>query len=330
MSEKSYFRVVICLILSGILITAGMNLALDSYGIFKNSYEDQVLEPNKNYVKTKHVIENKEKYNTFLFGSSKVGHIETDFIEYADCYNMCYSEGVPADWLDTIQTFLENDVFIETVILGLDDFSFTINPDSHQHDLLRIYYSKLNLYEKIKYYILKNPFDIYNYKTIANAIEKQPYFLVTDDLLRTGIAYGNDDYVETHLEEHLSDPKFLVPIDFYQTDRIDETIGEIQVIITLCQENGIQLIIFFNPIYQVTYDLHADVTLRAKEELAKITDYWDFSGYNSITTNAYYWYETSHYRHNVGKMILERIFSLDCGEPVPDDFGVFVHQKIDE
>lgn len=56
----------------------------------------------------------------------------------------------------------------------------------------------------------------------------------------------------------------------------------------------------------------------------------DFSGYNSVTTEAvpqasgrkdmaYYW-EPSHYRDNVGRMILSRI--LGDGAAVPRDFGV--------
>ena len=330
MKEKKYFIVFLSVVVVLLLMTAGINLYLDSYGIFRETYENQVLEPNKNYAKTKHVIENKDNYNSFLFGSSKVGHIETDFVENTFCYNMCYSEGVPADWLDTIKSLLENDVYIEMVMLGLDDFSFTIDPKSHQHNLLRIYYSRLNWYNKFKYYIMRNPFDIYNYKTVVNMIEKRPYFLATDDLLGTGIAYGNDEYVEANLEQHMNDPKFLKGTDFFQLDRVDETIKDIQDIINLCDEKGIELIIFINPIHEKTYALHSDITERAKMELAKITDYWDFSGNNSINTNNFYWYETSHYRHNVGRMILERIYNIDCGVDTPKDFGVYVNHIINE
>lgn len=57
---------------------------------------------------------------------------------------------------------------------------------------------------------------------------------------------------------------------------------------------------------------------------------FDFSGFNSITTEAipqasgsydmmYYW-ETSHYRVNVGEMVLNRMFGR--GDGVPADFGV--------
>lgn len=330
MKEKKCFIIFLSSVIFFLIMTAGINLFLDAYGIFRETYENQVLEPNKNYVKTKHVIDNKEKYNSFLFGSSKVGHIETDFIENTFCYNMCYSEGVPYDWLDTIKSFLENDVHIEMIMLGLDDFSFTIDPSSHQHNLLRIYYSKLNWYTKFKYYIMRNPFDVYNYKTIMNMIEDRPYFLATDDLIRTGIAYGNDEYIEANLASHMNDPKFLNGTDFYQLDRVEETIRDIQDIINLCDEKQIELLIFINPIHEKTYALHSDITERAKEELAKVTGYWDFSGNNSVNTNNYYWYETSHYRHNVGRMIIERIFNVDCGVDIPADFGVYVEQIIDE
>lgn len=59
---------------------------------------------------------------------------------------------------------------------------------------------------------------------------------------------------------------------------------------------------------------------------------YDFSGYNSITTETipqvsqrnvmqHYW-ETSHYRSNVGRMILGRLFGAAGSEAPPDDFGV--------
>jgi hypothetical protein len=59
---------------------------------------------------------------------------------------------------------------------------------------------------------------------------------------------------------------------------------------------------------------------------------WDFSGFNSVTTEAVppaddldsvmrgYW-DASHYRKEVGDLVLNRIFAV-AGTPSPDDFGV--------
>ncbi|MDL1866552.1 hypothetical protein FBR06_04735 [Betaproteobacteria bacterium PRO4] len=63
---------------------------------------------------------------------------------------------------------------------------------------------------------------------------------------------------------------------------------------------------------------------------------FDFSGFNSITTDAilwvneadtmrYYW-EASHYRDNVGAMILERMFN--SSDSIPDDFGIELNSEM--
>lgn len=60
---------------------------------------------------------------------------------------------------------------------------------------------------------------------------------------------------------------------------------------------------------------------------------WDFSDYNSITTEPvppagdtstrmrWYW-DTVHYRQNVGEMIFSRVYGLAAGAPPPRDFGM--------
>lgn len=64
---------------------------------------------------------------------------------------------------------------------------------------------------------------------------------------------------------------------------------------------------------------------------------FDFSGFNSITTEAIpqasnrkkmenYW-ETSHYRSNVGTMVLERMFNPSKNS-VPEDFGVELYSEM--
>ena len=53
---------------------------------------------------------------------------------------------------------------------------------------------------------------------------------------------------------------------------------------------------------------------------AEITDYWNFSGYNTISQDPRYFYDSMHYRNNVGEMMLARIFGAKRVE-VPEDFG---------
>ncbi|MGK5073372.1 hypothetical protein [Janthinobacterium sp. ZB1P44] len=126
------------------------------------------------------------------------------------------------------------------------------------------------------------------------------------------------------------------------TPALDASIGK------LCR-GGLRLRMYINPTHALTlYALHwrgkwdamqawqrglVQVVERHRRQGCDVRLY-DFSGFNSITTEAtplvsgkpdmqYYW-EVSHYRDNVGRLILARLFGGDT--PPPADFGVELTQ----
>jgi peptidoglycan/xylan/chitin deacetylase (PgdA/CDA1 family) len=56
------------------------------------------------------------------------------------------------------------------------------------------------------------------------------------------------------------------------------------------------------------------------KKLADATDFWDFSGYNSVSFEPRYFYDPYHFRNSVGDMALAYIFN-DKSVYVPQDFG---------
>jgi hypothetical protein len=60
--------------------------------------------------------------------------------------------------------------------------------------------------------------------------------------------------------------------------------------------------------------------------LSEITPFWDFSGYNSVTTDNKNYLDHSHYNPSVSRWIAARIFN-DQTVMVPKDFGVWVTRK---
>ncbi|UQV44060.1 hypothetical protein KIV45_19540 [Janthinobacterium lividum] len=126
------------------------------------------------------------------------------------------------------------------------------------------------------------------------------------------------------------------------TPALDASIGK------LCR-GGMRLRLYINPTHALTmYALHWrgkwDAMQAWQRGLVRIVErhrqrgcdvrLYDFSGFNSITTEAtplvsgkpdmhYYW-EVSHYRDNVGRLILARLFGGDT--PPPADFGVELAQ----
>jgi hypothetical protein len=109
-----------------------------------------------------------------------------------------------------------------------------------------------------------------------------------------------------------------------------ERLQLLKSIIDTCQQKGIALTIFISPSHATDMEgLHAlglwSDFEQWKREVSKIAPIWDFSGYNSITTepiakNMNYYLDSSHYRKETGDMILKRLLSPE-DKTIPEDFG---------
>lgn len=318
------FIVLVCIFLGIIMF---INYKIDCYGIFTSDYNKVGQETNNNFIKTKYIIENPEKFDSFIFGSSRVEYIPVENLQCGKFYNMTYVQGIPSEWLDTIKTFKENNVNMKNIIIAIDDFSATIFPEEHKNSPNLLSYSdiKNNISNIIKYYLLKNPFDERSKAILKNGRASNV------NIEGTGRVVRIDDESFYSSDEHLNKEMFERPtiLGNYENNRIDEVIREIQEIKKLCDDNNIELTVIFNPLHITTYENQNKEKLSEfKSRLAEIIDYWDFNNINEVTTNNYYWYETSHYREIVGAMILKTIYGNEYnGEiDIPDDFGVLIRK----
>lgn len=130
-------------------------------------------------------------------------------------------------------------------------------------------------------------------------------------------------------------------------------------LLDFCRAEKIALKLFIHPIHAWTVENYSELGQhlgfeRWKRDLVKILaeeaganhpvfSLWDFSGYNSVTTEVvptrkdrstrmrYYW-EPLHYTQLTGDMILDRIFEApDLNRPLPIDFGILLSkQNIDD
>ncbi len=312
-----------------------INYIVDDYGIVRDDFSRQFQEPNQRFVKIKYLIDHKDRYDSLLFGSSRVLHIDNKKIQTGHYYNMGYSEGLPKNHLDNIKLLIENGIRIKNVIIALDDFSYQVNPESHLFDLLRQPHYLVSGKRKVDFYgeyfmnIKKvssslNNYMQFNYRKSDGAASPQ----VTYDIYDSGrvLCTTCDSAIESNVEKHNNDQKFKKP-DHYDGDYLSNTLRDVGELVSLAKEHNIKLIVFINPIHQTTYlDTDLPLFFEFKRQLAEMTDYYDFSGLNTITTNNYYYYETSHYRPMVGDMILNRIFGYSQ-VVVPDDFGVLVNRR---
>ena len=113
----------------------------------------------------------------------------------------------------------------------------------------------------------------------------------------------------------------------------EEGLNNFEAIVEFCHQHNIELIVFISPSHATQWEA-LRVTDRWesfeqwKQKIVDITPVWDFSGYNSITTEPIKevmtnYVDNSHYTPKIGELILNRILSHDLSQ-VPQDFGVLM------
>ena len=125
------------ILLSIVGLTGLTNYILDPYGLLRKDFTYQFIEPNKNFIKIRFITQNPDRYDSFVFGSSRVNNINVRKIQGYKCYNVHYSGGLPRDHLDNIRYLLKKKVKTKLILIGLDEFSFREDPDARLRQPLR-------------------------------------------------------------------------------------------------------------------------------------------------------------------------------------------------
>lgn len=310
--QKNLFYFILITVIVILSTQISINYFLDPYGVFNKKYINYKYHPNLNYVKTTYISNNKNKYNSFLFGSSRVGTISVEKIKNGRYYNMSISSGLLAEELDILKILLKNKIKIKNVLLGLDEFTFSQFPESHYYDYLRMPYIKLK-YKKelIKTYLF---IPLYEYRKLI------PNSEVKFDINNTGkFLWGNKNLINTN--EESSKMEYI---------RKEKTLEEIKEFIELCEKNKINLTIFFTPQFKIENSKFKKLDEEFEEikrEIENICKYpvYDFTDLGDISRKKEYWYDNSHTKPIVGDMILKKIYKdkVDIDIEVPEYFGQF-------
>jgi hypothetical protein len=328
--------------LSLMLIFAALVVAVNFYidhhairlSLFNGNKEiQQTVYPdgiNQHIFNPERIFRNPEKFNSFLFGSSRVGQIDVAKISSGKFYNMYYSLGLTSQHLAILKAFINRGVKIKTVVIGLDEISFNGDAKAREKNLVRIMHPDAggpNRLEIFGMYFFRKPdlkeLSLWKGRVLGSKIKGR--FDIDGQGFNLGWRW-KDEMIDKAGKPIFNFTTSKYEPMKYDQNELDKAFAIIEELLALAREHHFSLIFFINPFYEELYLDHAQSLLTVKERLAKITDYYDFSGFNSVTTNAMNYYEKSHYRYRVGDLIIERIFG-DGNMPLPDDFGVLVTQK---
>lgn len=287
---------------------------IDTYNVF-HPYNVRFTEaePNKNFIKTKYVVENKDKFNAFVLGSSRVSYIPIDFLpkffdgEPLNWYNMTYSEGIPEENFLTLKTFVEKGVDVKMILMAFDSIAMYANYTDHQHQFLRMSYQE---YEKnpLKYYaqyLIPIPdfsiaTQIVRYSKKEN-IERSKWFY----------EYGtNIQDFEVNLEEKTDLSRYeTISFDYSET----ESWKCLQAIKNYCDEKNIELVLVTNPMYITNYKISVEKGyFDFLEKVAGCCEFYNFSCLSKYTTIPNYFHEFSHYKSFVGLEMTKILFGTEA------------------
>jgi hypothetical protein len=322
---KRFNKKLLLFLLPGMLFLFAImlyNVVYDPFGVLRGDMENHYTEPNQRYLKAKHLLKNPAKYNAYIFGSSRAGKIDPRNIKTDErWYNQAYSEGLPAEHLEDLRFMVKNDVTISRVVIGMDNVSFLVRPERHRKEVLRKPYKNWRD-PFFDYLFLKPDLELRKIQAKRKEDKNQSFY----DIYESGMpdVLFRDTWIENLKEKHCQNKKFNYPATtFYHKPRIDKAIKEISDIIKLCKKEDIELVFYIGPMHATTY-LNLEITQYTEfiTKLAEMTSFYDFSGINRITTDNYFYYETSHFRPLIGDLIMESILTDDF-----DDFGQFVTEN---
>ncbi len=103
-----------------------MMFIIGVYDLFYNDGSgNKLISASGNFSKMKYVLSVPDKFDSFIFGSSRVGYIHNDKISGEKCYNMTSSAANATEHLWNLKTMLKNNIRPKKIYIGVDSFTHT-------------------------------------------------------------------------------------------------------------------------------------------------------------------------------------------------------------
>ena len=349
MKYKTFNKKAISLILLTFVSIMLFNLIIDPYYVFNSPKFEKI-----NSIKNNTISHNMSKFyaakrsnaTVLLIGTSRTAHIHPKYLKKYFLDEKIYNLAIPGSGVisqkNNIEYFVKHKK-VKAIIYGVDFFAFNpVNNAVSEKENSR--YTDNNLYDYMNSLLSIRTLRK-SIKTLQDNIKKRYEHLdyeigwetYEDDYLN--IKKDGNSYIEKKTSKELktlaTQDKHFNYEPFKEPSSIYEALKELDYIVKLCKDNQVELYIFISPIYSKIVDIIYNRGYQKsynywKKELSKYENIYDFSGYNSITTNISNYIDGSHYQTEVAKYLFAKMFNDDLVS-TPSDFGIVLNKKnIDE
>ncbi|WCK55552.1 hypothetical protein PP175_06300 [Aneurinibacillus sp. Ricciae_BoGa-3] len=335
MRKYRKFNVTIAATVLGLFILlAAVNYVVDPLDIFHSPFLKENPATQLRFTKIDYLEKKKGKYNSFMLGSSRIGTTDPQLIEKylpgSSFYNLTVHLANLHEDLAHLNYFVHNHYTLKNIYLQIDvpenmtsyefetqDFGKRLHPHVQGESVLPFYLE----------YLATKPSTYFQNKIKANTQPESTHKVVQDVWGSGRILFvGQDKLIQANPQAYIqNEPSFHAKrqrtIKSIDTEQNMQALADIKKI---CDAHHIHLIMFITPHNHKLMDsLNREDYLAFLRQVSNIGDYWDFSGYNSVTLDDHNYYEASHYRAPVARLVAARIFQ-DPNVSVPPDFGVYI------
>ena len=333
MKSKKWLEMFFITVALMLILICVFNLATDPFGVFgdkiMNWYSYDITN-NPRTAKISYLDEHYTEYDSYIIGCSSTSSFPTeDFGKYlnADFYNMIM---YGADMLDVEQmvSYMIENYTVKNLVLNVyidNGAVYDEESNKYTHSMMpRVDGSNpLEFYSR---FLLATPsYGVAKLKAYNQRTWLSQYFNIFDE--KTGAYDKRRRDIEpiSDLESYFKAyPEFTdYPHGNYLLPAVDDCINSVKNIVSMCDDNGVNLIVVAAPVYyEYMNNFYPDAVCSFYTRLAEVVDFWDFS-YSSVSFEPRYFYDRTHFRNNVGHMAAARIFG-DDSVYIPDDFGYLV------
>jgi hypothetical protein len=332
MKSQTWSRIIFGGAVTVVVALASVNYVTDPFEIFHSGFYPKPYQINERFNKVEYLIANPNKFNGLMFGSSTIGGTHPKQIEpyYPDSrfYNFTLSNGNMYDYIAHLKAFVRQGLPLKHVYLQLDIETMGVYGHDPGMFLLK-QHPKVSGDLPVRFCLsyLTGVFP----KNIRGKIERNqpdaPPPFSRFHIEETGIweRPEQEQQIAQDCATHRKSPTFSgISTRKVFGSRSKQSLDALREIKKIATEHGIQLTVFIAPTNHKLLDTFVvEDYLGYLQGIAEITNFYDFSGYNSVALNNCNFYELVHYRPHVGKWVVARIAG-DGDANVPQDFGHLV------